>query len=191
MRRRVPVLALSLLLAAFPARAQDDVRLPIVELRALAGAFVPTGALRESFHDGMLYSLHGALEFDRRWHVTGSLSMMPNHARVAGTRSQATLLQYDIGLEWSTYRRMDGGWRVQPFVGFGGGMRGWEYIAPSARDRMTEAAFVAIGLEARLRRLAVRVELRDNLSQFHADGASESTLRNDVWVAAGITRHFR
>lgn len=79
---------------------------------------------------------------------------------------------------------------LEPFLSFGAGVRELKLdpiAAPDARSATDLAGTVAVGSSVRLGGpVAIRVELRDLISEFDATAEGEGRLQNDVEVSVGL-----
>ena len=110
--------------------------------------------------------------------------------RVHGTTGKKPLDAFtsDVGVE-----TRGGTWRegravtFSPFVGLGAGARSYNYRKLDVDATHNLASYGAIGGEIGVRRVGVRVEVRDYVSGFRPlVGTGSSATRNDVVVMMGL-----
>ena len=162
------------------------------ELRPFVGASVPTGGQRDLFKDAAMFGVQGALELRPTFHVLGTLNWVPAHNRYAGADENVSIFAYDVGIEKGLVRPLVNGWELRPFFGVGAGARTYAYKSSSLKDQTCVAGYGALGTELQLRRVALRLEGRDNLYCFKSPvGGVESVTRSDFGFALGLAYHFR
>ena len=177
------------LLASAPALAQaPSEQSKSWELRFTSGALVPTGGQRGSLENG------GTTAAQVSWIVRPTLAITGTFAwsrsRDVSTISQPKLdvFSSDLGLETRLGERFrESAVTFSPFLGAGAGARSYNYRTLDADATRNLAAYAAVGGELGVRRVGVRVEARDYVSQFRPlIGAGQTATRNDVVVMVGL-----
>ena len=189
MKGSIPAGLFAVLLSAPTAVAQSSAPEPRAwELRITSGAFVPTGDQRNALKDAQMTAAQMS------WLVRPSLAVTGTFAW-ARTRDVAQLdapkldaFTSDLGIElrghqWFRERAVT----FDPFVGIGGGARSYNYRKLDADATHNLAGYGAIGGEIGVRRVGVRVEVRDYVSGFQPlVGPGTSAARNDVVAMVGL-----
>ena len=163
------------------------------ELRFTSGALVTTGDQASSLKNA------GTSAAQVSWLIRPSLSITGTFAwsrsRDVSMISQPKLdvFSSDLGLEKRLGQRFrESAVTFSPFMGVGAGARSYNYRKLDQDATHNVAAYGAIGGEIGVRRVGVRLEARDYVSQFKPlMGAGPSATRNDVVVMVGlrIKRH--
>jgi hypothetical protein len=187
------VLVLGVVVSARSAIAQSPVTSSTWEARVTSGAFVPTGDQRNSLKNA------GTTAAQVSWMVRPSLGITGTFAwsrsRDVGMIGQPKLdvFSSDLGVESRLGQMLaESAVTLSPFVGVGGGVRSYNYRKLDHDATHNLAAYGAVGGEIGVRRVGIRVEARDYVSQFKPlVGAGKSSTRNDVVVMVGlrIKRH--
>ena len=189
MRRTAMAIAM-LATGALTLPAQAPVWKP--ELRPFIGASVPTGGQRDLFKDAALVGLQGAFELRPTTHVLGTLSWTPAHNRYVAADENVSIFAYDVGIEKGLVKPFASGWELRPFFGVGAGARTYAFKSRALKDQTCVAGYGALGTELQLRRVAMRLEARDNLYCYKSPiGGIESKTRSDFAFALGLAYHFR
>ena len=158
------------------------------ELRVTSGELVATGDQRNSLKNA------GTTAAQISWMVRPSLAITGTFAwarsRDVSMISQPKLdvFSSDLGLETRLGKRFrESAVTFSPFIGAGAGARSYNYRKLNEDATHNLAAYGAIGGEIGVRRVGVRLEARDYVSQFKPlIGAGRSTTRNDVVVMVGL-----
>jgi hypothetical protein len=158
------------------------------ELRITGGALVPTGSQRNALKDAQ------ATAAQLSWVVRPSLAITGTFAW-ARSRDVATMgapkldvFTSDVGVEargrqWFSDRAVT----LDPFVGLGAGARSYNYRKLDVDATNNLAGYGAIGGELGIKRVGVRLEVRDYATGFRPlVGAGKSDTRNDVVVMASL-----
>jgi hypothetical protein len=164
----------------------------VPEVRTFAGAYVPTGDMRDVLKDGPMVGAQLGVEVVQHFHVVGSVGWSFTSDRVAAIEEDIHIAQYDLGFELFESFDVSEAWMLRPFVGLGAGGRSYDY---NDLDRSAEtdfAGYLALGTEFQIHRMALRVEGRDYLSRFEGlDGTLDAKTRNDLFVSAGFAYHLK
>ena len=183
--------AISLLLAttllSSPVCAQDA---PRSQIRAFAGAMIPTGQQAHDFASAPL--LGGTLATHTGTHTTtiASLSWAPTVSHFPGIGSRVQFVTWDIGLEVASVPHTSAA-RTVPFGGIGLGARSYEWADDTLTSPNLLSGYVAAGVELRRGRPALRFEVRDYISPFRRPSADKRSMRNDVMVSMGVAYGIR
>jgi hypothetical protein len=188
---RTIALALATLLGSAATLSAQE-RSPRPELRPFVGVHFPTGDQRSLFNDAVMLGAQGALELRPTFHVLATFGWVHGKNKYAVANDNVNLFAYDMGVEWNMIRAIEPNWQLSPFLGIGAGGRTYSFRAPTLATRTCAAAYGALGTELQVRRVAFRVEARDNVFCYRAPIAGdESRTRNDVGLTFGIAYHFR
>ena len=175
-----------------PAQGVDSAVAGPFELRAFAGAFVPTGRERHLLRNAFFGGGQASYRIVPALAATGTFGWSPNKDRVTPGAPSVDILQYDIGLEGRAASWWRGAtWDLTPFVGAGAGGRTFTYRDFDADSQSNFTGYGALGGEFGFGRIGARFEARDYLSRFTpVAGSSTADTRNDVTLSAGLTVHF-
>ena len=189
---RRTLLTLGLAAAAATASAQPAIdAVPALEIRPFAGAFVPTGELRDVQKSAPLFGAQVAWEYRPNFHVLGTFGWAPAKVKYAVSDDKVSIFEYDIGLEYGLVRPMAKEWVFKPFLGIGAGGRTYDYASSTLQTRTCTAGYGALGTEFQINRTALRLEARDYLHCYKSPMTGASKTRNDIGLAAGVAYHFR
>ena len=190
MRRILLGLASALIVTAIATPTSAQTRTP--ELRPFVGAYIPTGAQRDLFRNATMVGVQGAMEMTPTFHLLGTVSWTPVHNKYVGFDENVNLFTYDVGAEVGLVRSLGSDWLLKPFGGLGIGMRSYSFKGAGLSDETCGSGYVAMGSELQLRKLALRLEGRDNVFCYRSPLAGvASKTRNDVGLAFGRAYHFR
>lgn len=179
--RAISVLSVVVLLSS-PARAQDA---PRSQIRAFAGAMIPTGQQAHDFASAPLFG--GTLATQTGTHTTtiASLSWAPAVNRFPGIRPRVQIVTWDIGLEVASVPHTSAA-RTVPFGGIGLGARSYEYDDDTLTSPNLLSGYLAAGVELRRGRPTLRLEVRDYISGFRRPSADKHSIRNDMMLGLGV-----
>jgi hypothetical protein len=159
------------------------------EIRPFASLYVPMGSLRGHLTHGSTVGLQGALEMSSRFHLLSTLSWTAGHEKHVDRDELTQIWQYDVGAELNTYREVQGGWLLRPFIGVGVGGRTYKFPEGVPLSSCA-AAYGALGTELQKRRLAYRLEWRSYVSCYKSPGTHDRDPRTDYQFAAGFAYHL-
>lgn len=181
-----------LLTVPVAAEAQDAPRRANWEVRVASGAFVGTGAQRESLKDGQLSSLQLSRLIRPQLALTGTLAWARSRDLASIDAPKLDVFSSDLGVEFrSAERGGDRAISLSTFAGIGGGARSYNHRALDLPATHNLAAYASVGGEVGMGRVALRLEARDYTSGFRPlVGAGRSVSRNDV-VLMGALRFNR
>jgi len=158
------------------------------ELRFTSGALVATGAQRDYVKDGQLSAVQLTRLITPALAVTSTVGWARSRDRVAANTPKLDVFAADLGVEfrpaqWFADRTVS----LSPFVGAGAGARSYNYRTLEVDATNNLAGYVAVGGELGIKRVAVRLEVRDYATGFKPlVGSGTSATRNDVMLMAGV-----
>jgi len=190
--RRITILVAALAGFAGLAGAQGNPPTYGLEVRAFAGAYVPTGAMRSDFKASSLLGAQVAHEYSENLHFVGSLGWADgrNHFSTLSSRSTA-IWQYDAGFEVNLVEVLNQEWLFRPLIGFGAGGRTYDYRAAGVSNSTCAVGYGNVGAEFQRQIVAIRLEARDNVSCFKSPITSGTSTRNDLGLTVGLVYHVR
>ena len=194
MRRTIFPIAILSAFAALPvsASAQTTRVTPGFEVRSFAGAFVPTGDMRNDFKAATTVGAQVAHEFSEHMHLLGSIAWTHGHNKFANVNDDRTFIwQYDAGIELNLVREINDEWLFRPLVGAGVGGRTYDYAAAGVGSNTCSAGYASVGSELQHGTVAVRLDARDYLNCFKSPFSSVKKTRNDVGLTLGLVYHIR
>jgi hypothetical protein len=164
----------------------------VLEVRPVAGAYVPTGRQHQLLDDGLALGAQLAVELERGAHLVAGFLWIPTEQRTTGVDDRIEMAQFDLGAEWLSPGRRRLHDNVNPLAGVGVGLRAYRSRDADTPSQANLAGYASLGGEIKVQRVAVRLELRDYLSAFRGLRGDESTsLRNDVAITFGLAYHTR
>ena len=175
-------------LSAQEAGAQPAPKKARWELVAPSGTLVPTGDQRDAIKRANISAVQ--INFIAR--PMFAITTMAGWAR---SRDVATagdpkldVFTYDVGAEVRTPQKLSGkGMTFSAFAGIGGGGRSYNYRKLDVDATHNLAAYGSVGGEIGIRRVRVRIEARDYVSEFKPlAGIGDSRTGNDGVVMAGL-----
>ncbi|GMV05963.1 MAG: hypothetical protein AMXMBFR53_22400 [Gemmatimonadota bacterium] len=161
---------------------------PGLDLMVSTGEAIPTGARRDAVDRGKIalaelsYALHPSLAMNVTlgWTRTRDLA--------AAAEPKLDVFTYDVGPEvrgrkWTRGERVS----FRPFAGAGVGARSYNYRSLPVDATHHVAGYAALGGQLVVKRLSMRLEARDYVSDFKGmDGQGDGTTHNEVVIVAGI-----
>jgi hypothetical protein len=187
-RSRSSLLVLSLLVAGTTVQAQET---PSSRgaVRPFVGAYIPTGDQRDFLKDAVLLGAQASWNATPNIAVTGSFGWSPSKDRIAAGDQEIDLFQYDVGLEARSSAVRVG--LLSPFIGAGVGGRTYNYRDLDVESKSNFDGYGALGFDAALGLVSLRVEGRDYISRFQPlIGGGETKTRNDVALFAAVGVNF-
>jgi hypothetical protein len=179
--------AAAVVLHAPTARAQSPQDpAPRWEFIISSGRFVPVGGERSHLAaaDQSTATITHLVTPD--FGLTASVGWGRSRELLTLDRTRTNVFTYDVGAEWRADARfVRKTVFLRPLAGAGVGMRSYERRGISDDASHGAAAFVAVGAEAGIRRLRVRLELRDYVADAALTQGSNRT-RNDLAVLVGL-----
>jgi hypothetical protein len=158
------------------------------ELNVPSGTLVPTGDQRDAIKRGNLSAVQITFVAKPMFAITttGGWARSRDIATVGDPKLD--VFTYDVGAELRAPRLMSGkGMTFSGFAGVGGGGRSYNYRKLEVDATHNLSAYGSVGGELGIRRVRVRIEARDYVSEFKPlAGPGESRTGNDVVVMAGL-----
>lgn len=158
------------------------------EFRVSSGALVPTGVQRDAIRNAPLTVAQLSYLVRPLFAVTGSFGWARSRDIASAASPKLDVFTYDLGGEARAPQLRTGhAVRFNPFAGAGVGGRSYNYRALEVDARHNVSAYAAAGGEIGVRRVHVRLEVRDYVGGFAPlAGGGRSDTRNDVVVMAGL-----
>lgn len=183
------LVVLSLLVGAIPLLAQDSPSSSRGAVRPFVGAYVPTGDQRDFLKDAVLVGAQASWNATPNFALTGSFGWAPSKDKITAGDQSIDAFQYDVGLEARSAATNLG--VVSPFIGAGVGGRTYSYRDLDVESKSNFDGYGALGLDASLGLLSLRVEGRDYISRFQPlTGGGETKTRNDITLFAALGINF-
>ena len=180
---------LALILGAIKLIAQESSTGPRAAIRPFVGAYVPTGDQRDFVKDAVLVGAQASWTVNPNWALTGSFGWAPSKDKVTAGDQTLDQFQYDVGVEARS--AMLSTQKLSPFIGAGIGGRTYNYRDLNVDSKSNFDGYGAIGTDANLGILSLRVEARDYVSRFQPlTGGGDTKTRNDLTFAAGLGVKF-
>ncbi len=183
-------IAIVLSLLAFGATlVAQEANAPRGAIRPFVGAYIPTGEQRDFLKDAVLVGAQASWNATSNFALTGSFGWAPSKDKVTAGDQKIDAFQYDVGLEARSAATKMG--PVSPFIGAGVGGRTYSYRDLDVDSKTNFDGYGALGLDASLGLVDVRVEGRDYISRFEPlTGVGETKTRNDVALFAALGVRF-
>lgn len=158
------------------------------EIRPFAGAYVPTGDMRDVLQDAPIVGVQLGVEIAERVHGVASIGWAFSSDQ---QDADVHMSQYDLGLELFQTFDLTDTWQFRPFLGVGAGARTYIFDDTEADSQSDLAGYGTLGAEFQLHRFAFRLAARDYLTRFKGlDGLADATTRNDLTLSAGLAWHL-
>jgi len=162
------------------------------EIRPYAGALIPTGDLRNFFHDAPMVGVQAAVELKPSLHLVGAFGWVAAQNRFPVAQDNVNVFKYDVGMELGLVRSLGGAWELRPFIGAGIGGRTYDYQAASLATKTCTSGYGAVGTEFQIARTALRLEARHNVFCYRSPITSGSSqTRSDIGLTFGVAYHLR
>jgi hypothetical protein len=166
----------------------SPVKKPAWEFLVSSGNIVPTGAERGAIKRSNLTVAQ--LSYVVRPQIALISSVGWARSRDVATVGDPRLdvFTYDLGTEFRARRFIAGrDTTFMPFAGIGAGARSYNYRSLEVDARHNVSGYVAAGGELGIKRVGLRLEVRDYVSGFKPlAGGGTATSGNDVVVLAGL-----
>jgi hypothetical protein len=158
------------------------------EFRVSSGALVPTGVQRDVLKNAALTLAQLSYVVRPPLAITGSFGCAQSHDLASAGAPKLDVFTYDLGAETRAPQWFAGhAVTVNAFAGGGAGGRSYNYRDLDVDATRNVSAYVAVGGEVGMRRVHVRVEVRDYVGGFTPlAGGGHGDTRNDVVVMAGL-----
>lgn len=182
------VLALSLAFSTASSAQLRDTSATSFEVRFTSGAFVPTGNQRNILKDAQYSAAQISWVVRPSLAVTGTFGWARSRDVSSANRSKLDAFTTDLGFEvrpaaLAVGRMM----RFSPFAGAGAGVRTYNYRKLDVEATNNLAGYAAIGGELGVKRVGLRLEVRDYVAGFKPlVGAGTSEQRNDLVMMVGV-----
>jgi hypothetical protein len=152
------------------------------------GTIVPTGAQRHAIKRGDVTAVQLAYAVRPALAITSTFGWARSRDIATAGDPKLDVFTYDVGVEARAPRWLAGnGMSLTPFAGAGAGGRSYNYRKLDVDATYNLAGYLSAGGELRIRRVGLRLEARDYLTQFKPlQGAGETRSGNDVIVMAGV-----
>jgi hypothetical protein len=181
---------LALIIGALAIAGSAAAQSPRFALRPFAGAYVPTGAHADAFSTAFTAGGEGAYRLTPHFSVVGAFAWINGVDKFAPLDSRAHTYTYDLGLEANAVQPLGGAWSLKPFVGLGAGARSYGYSDPALDNGTFASGYGALGTDVMVGRNALRLQMRDMLSDFRMPTTSTKSTRNDMSFTMGFGFHF-
>ena len=180
---------LALIFGAIKLLAQDNAPAARAAIRPFVGAYVPTGDQRDFVKDAVLVGAQASWNLNSNLALTGSFGWTPSKDKITPGDQTLDQFQYDVGVEARSLALTTS--KLSPFIGAGIGGRTYNYRDYSVDSRSNFDGYGAVGTDASLGILSLRVEARDYISRFQPlTGGGDIKTRNDLTFAAGLGVKF-
>jgi hypothetical protein len=148
----------------------------------------PTGDQRDLFARANLTAAQLTYVVKSGLAITTIVGWARGRDRAIVGEPKLDIFTYDIGAELRPARWMAGKTIIfSPFVGLGAGGRSYHYHSLDVAAAHNLSAYISAGGEIVIRRIGVRLELRDYVTGFKPlIGAGSSSARNDVVTMIGL-----
>jgi hypothetical protein len=157
------------------------------ELNVPSGALVPTGDQRDAIKRANMSAVQVTFLATRVFAVTTTGGWARSRDVASAGTPKLDVFTYDVGAELRTPRTAAKGMTFSGFAGLGGGGRSYNYRKLDIDATHNLSAYGSVGGEAGFRRVRLRIEARDYVSEFKPlAGLGESRTGNDVVIMAGL-----
>ncbi|MFP5354766.1 MAG: hypothetical protein ACLGIK_06365 [Gemmatimonadota bacterium] len=186
-------LALIVLHPGVSSSQSNDSRVPSLELRIPGGALVATGAQRDLQKNGQVTAAQLTWVVTPRLAVTGTVAWARSRDIAAPGTPKLDVFMYDAGVELrSAERHADNGVSLRTFAGVGAGARSYNSRALNVGATHHVAGYAAVGGEVGMRRVGLRLEVRDYATGMRPGaGRERSGAGNDLVVMASLRLNRR
>ena len=187
---RKALFLLALLAGASTAAAQIPTT-PALEIRPVAGGFLPTGDQHDLFKNAALFGMQLAYEIRPTLHSAGSFFWSPGQGKFIAGDNDVNVFQYDLGAEVNAVYELNPNWQLKPLLGVGLGARTYDYQSASLDANTCLSGYGAIGTELQYRAAAFRLEARNYVFCYDDPVIDEFKTRNEVGLTFGLAYHIR
>jgi opacity protein-like surface antigen len=158
-------------------------------IRPFVGAYLPTGDQRDFVKEAVVVGAQASWTVNSNAALTTSFGWAPTKDKVSAGDQTVDQFQYDVGVEARAARLSTP--KVTPFIGAGIGGRTYSYRDLDVDSKSNFDGYGALGIDAGVGRVGIRIEGRDYLSRFQPlTGGGETKSRNDVTLAVGLGMRF-
>jgi hypothetical protein len=153
-----------------------------------SGTMVPTGTLRHTVKRGNISAAQIAFAIRPSVAVVSTFGWARSRDIATLGDPKLDVFTYDIGLEARAPRWIErGSATFAPFIGAGAGGRSYNYRKLDVDATHNAAGYVSMGGDVRIRRVGVRLEARDYVTEFQAlNGSGAKHAANDVVMMVGL-----
>jgi len=158
------------------------------EFRITSGAFVPTGDQRNTLDNAQMSAAQLSWVIRPSLAVTGTFAWARSRDVATANSPKLDVFSSDLGVEARGSQLFaKHAVTLNPFVGIGAGARSYNYRKLDVDATNNLAGYGAIGGELGIKRVGLRLEVRDYAAGFKPlVGTGSSHVRNDVVMMAGI-----
>ena len=159
-----------------------------LEFRIASGGLVATGDQRNSLKNAQATAAQLSWVLRPSLAITGTFGWARSRDVATIGSPKLDVFSSDLGLEarplaWGNGSAVS----FSPFVGVGAGARSYNYRKLDVDATHNVAGYASVGGELGIRRVGVRLEVRDYATGFKPlVGTGESELRNDVVMMVGL-----
>jgi hypothetical protein len=152
------------------------------------GTIVPTGAQRHTIKRGDVTAAQVAYRPRPTFAIISTFGWARSRDIATEGNPKLDVFTYDVGVEARAPRWLEGnGIALTPFAGAGAGGRSYNYRKLDVAATHNVAGYLSAGGELRVRRVGLRLEARDYVSQFKPlAGSGNARTGNDVVMMAGL-----
>lgn len=180
----------ALVIAATAATAQTPAIARAIELRPFAGAYVPTGKMKDEFKSGFMFGAQAAYQVTPNFHVLATGSWTGADSKLAPSDAKTYMWSYDVGAELGLVRALSEGWAFHPFVGAGFGGRTFDYNELTFANKTALAGYAAVGGELQTGPVALRLEARNYAFSYEQPLTGNTVTRTDFGFSLGFAYHW-
>jgi hypothetical protein len=163
------------------------------EIRFTSGGLFPTGAARDVLKDATMSAAQVSYLPRPAVAITATFGWAQSRDLASVDEPKLDVFSYDLGVEARASQWFAGhAVTFNPFVGVGAGGRSYTYRKLDFDATHNLAGYGAAGGEFGIRRVHVRLEVRDYVAGFKPlQGTGDASTRNDVVVMVGLrfTKH--
>jgi hypothetical protein len=161
---------------------------PHWELLIPSGTMVPTGAQRDAIKRGNISAVQLTFVGRPSLGITSTFGWARSRDVATAGSPKLDVFMYDVGAEVRAPAWLEGkGMTFSPFAGAGAGGRSYNYRKLDVDATHNAGAYASAGGELGIRRVRVRLEVRDYATSFKPlTGEGSTRTGNDVVVMAGL-----
>jgi hypothetical protein len=158
------------------------------EFLVASGMDAPMGAQRHAFGRADLTAVQLSYAVRADFALTGAVGWVRGRDASSVGESKLDIFTYDVGAEFrSPLKTFSGFGSFRSFAGVGAGGRSYRSHALEVDTAHDIAAYISAGGEVGVRRIRLRLEIRDYISGFKSlNGQGSGGARNDVVAMIGL-----
>lgn len=158
------------------------------EFLVASGTAAPLGAQRHVFERADLTAVQLSYVIRPEFALTAAVGWARSRDSAALGEPKLDIFTYDIGAEFrGPIKTSSSAVTLRPFAGIGAGGRSYNSHAGDVDATHNIAAYLSAGGEVGVRRVRLRLEVRDYVSDYKSlNGAGSSGVRNDVVAMIGL-----